>query len=138
MLNFTPHTIRVRTLENRPEEDLVLESSGVARAMSNAERTEDGHDNYLEWTEVFPGTCITYHVTMNAPPQYTGIVGLPPITEDAKCHVIVSLVVAEAMKHLGIKWPLGVFVPDTNPGRVIRDGNGQIEAVRGFLRYDLS
>ena len=134
--NFTPHDIRVRTVEDRPEDDLIIKSTGEARAIRSADEAKFRNVS-MEWADVSHNRRMQYDIPVKAQRPYTGIVGLPIAdTNGRTCDIIVSLVVAETMKLLGMTWPSTVLVPDTGPGSAIRV-NGNIIGVRGFIRYDL-
>ena len=107
-VNLTPHAVTVRLGSG----DRVFEPSGqVARVAVSSVQTED-----IDGIPIFSQT-------------FGEIEGLPDPQEGTI--YIVSLVVRQAAQKLG---RTDVVSPDTSPQGAIRDDQGRIIAVRGFVR----
>jgi hypothetical protein len=126
LVNLTPHTITLRVTGNGvnfgEERDVAIASSGLARLESN-DRLESSLalDEPTEWPD---GGCFNV-----AERSFGNIIGLP---EPAELTIyVVSMPVAQRAAELG---RTDVHAPDTGPS-AIRSANGQIQSVRGLVRF---
>ena len=111
MLNRTPHAVVVFLGDTSP----IFPASGiVARATSLPQ--EPVAPLAHEGAEI---PCVT-------PPNFGGAEGI-----DGEEPILVSALVAP----IAAKVRTGVFSPDTGPGSVVRDGQGQILGVRRLIRW---
>lgn len=108
VVNLTPHTVTVR---NEAGDRLFAPSGQVARVATHSAKVVE-----------FDGIPV-YEQT------FGDIEGLPDPEEGTI--FIVSMVVREAAKKIGRD---DVVSPDTSPQGAIRDEQGRIIAVRGFVR----
>jgi hypothetical protein len=104
MLNLTPHEIVVN--------GVTIPASGLVARVSSVAESVAPYGEYpvvrIKWGEV---------------------VGMP---ENSDVPVIVSNLVASAIRESGQHFPYRVFFPDTGPESVIRDEAGKIIGVRRF------
>lgn len=107
ILNYTPHTI---TIQNAEGETTSFVSSGVARVAAV--------ETPADTVEDFPVVEQTFGE----------ILGLPEPAEETV--YVVSAIVLAAAKQKGLKCCIS---PNTGP-TAIRNENGQITAVRGFVK----
>lgn len=132
VLNLTPHKVCVRPGGCTSTVEIALPSAGVARAIPR-------HENFQHFKFLLHGKkkFINYdNVEVYSPPSYVAVEGLPPQdATDDPVDIIVSMVVAQAMKDLGLAWRGAVFTPNTSPQQVIRDADGKIEAVRSLIMW---
>ncbi len=140
LLNYTPHSVCVRTDDDDNEPDVVFLSDGELRC------TGSSQTHLAEWSVV----C---GVSVRTPPKYVGLDYTPPkrpaddgersgtpspnftFEDDGETGIIVSMVVGEHLRSNPDIWSGPVFTPDSGPGSAIRDEGGRIVAVRRLCLY---
>jgi hypothetical protein len=112
IINLTPHTIRVEV----GEATIAIPASGTVARCQTIEVSEPDVNGLPVVSQ-----------------RFGEIEGLP---EPVKGSIyLVSMVVGNAVVNGAGSSRFDVYGPNTSPGSVVRDANGQIAAVRSLVRY---
>lgn len=121
-INHTPHAI------------VVYNGDKVVHTFSPTEpvlRLQE--DNTFNWKFTPLQTENGYFIAVSGPPVYVGI------SHVVNGDILVSQLVAQFLKdHPDTKTLCGigsVYIPDTGPGGVVRNGNGEIIGTKRLIKY---